>query len=131
MDPDIPDNLVSECAPNDAGQLYCDGWRVLDARASISDRYPDVVQKIRILDLSPEIPNDTISFSSEFPDDLKQVVMHGLVTFLGTEECAQSLCNEKFYDWTSASPIYDTNFDGVRLLVKYFHITLDNLEDWD
>jgi basic membrane protein A len=127
MSPDIPDDLIADCAPNEEGQLWCGGYRVLDARAAITEEAPDVVQKVRILGLSPEIPNDTMSFSPDFPEELKQKIMEGVTAFIGTDACEQSLCNEKFYDWTGAGPILDENFDGVRILVESLGITLENI----
>ena len=127
MPPDVPDDVIADCAVNEEGQLWCGEYRVLDARAAITDEAPDVVQKVRILGLSPEIPNDTLSFSPGFPEELRQVIMDGLITFIGTEECEQSLCNEKFYDWTGAGPINDENFDGIRILMEAQGITLENI----
>lgn len=125
--PDIPDELVPECGLNEDGKLYCGGYRVLDARAAITTEAPDVVQKVRILALSGEIPNDTMSFSPDFPESLKQVIMDALVAYIQTDACEETLCNEKFYDWTGAGPIFDENFDGVRLLMEAQGITLENL----
>ena len=127
MMPDIPDELVPECALNEEGKLYCGEYRVLDARAAISEEAPDVVQTVRILAISPEIPNDTLSFSPEFPEDLKTSIMEAVVAFIGTEACAESLCHEKFYDWTGAGPIYDENFDGIRILMAEQGITMENI----
>ena len=127
MPPDVPDELVPECAPNEEGQLWCGGYRVLDARAAITEEAPDVVQKVRILGLTPEIPNDTMSFSPDFPEDLKQTITDGVIAFLGTEACENSLCNEKFYDWTGAAPISDENFDGIRIMMEAQGITLENV----
>lgn len=129
MAPDVPDDVVADCAPNEEGQLWCGGYRVLDARAAVSDQSPDVVQKVRILTLSKEIPNDTMSFGPDFPDELKQGIIDAMVTFVSkdNEACANSLCNEKFYDWTGVDTIADENFDGVRILVAQQGITLENL----
>jgi phosphonate transport system substrate-binding protein len=126
MPPDIPDDLIAECAPTDDG-LFCGDYRVLDARSTITTEAPDVVQKVRILGLTDEIPNDTMSFSPEFPEDLKQTIMDGVTAFIGTEACEDSLCNERFYDWTAIGPIFDENFDSVRLLVEAQGITLENI----
>jgi basic membrane protein A len=127
MPPDVPDDVVADCAPNEEGQLWCDGYRVLDARSAITEEAPDVVQKVRILGLTPEIPNDTMSFSPQFPTDLKQKIMDAVIAFIGTDACAQSLCNEKFYNWTGAAPIYDENFDGIRIMMEAQGITLENI----
>lgn len=125
--PDIPDDLVEECGLNEDGKLFCGGYRVLDARAAIREDAPDVVQKVRLLALSPEIPNDTMSFSPEFPDDLKQVIMDAIVEYVGSEACKETLCNENFYDWTGAGPIFDENFDGVRILMAAQGISLETI----
>jgi phosphonate transport system substrate-binding protein len=129
MAPDVPDDVVDLCAPDEEGKLYCGDYRVLDARAAITEQSPDVVQKVRILTLSKEIPNDTMSFSPDFPDDLKQTIIDAMVDFVSQDNpaCADSLCNEKFYDWTGVAPIADENFDGVRILVAQQGITLENL----
>jgi basic membrane protein A len=127
MSPDVPDDVVADCAPNEEGQLWCGGYRVLDARSAITEEAPDVVQKVRILGLSPEIPNDTMSFSPDFPEELKQSIMEGMIAFIGTDACAQSFCNEKFYNWTGAAPILDENFDGIRIMMEAQGITLENI----
>jgi ribose transport system substrate-binding protein len=127
MSPDVPDEVVADCAVNEDGALYCGEYRVLDARASITEEAPDVVQKVRILGLSPEIPNDTMSFGPDFPEDLRQVIIDGVTAFVGTEACDQSLCHEQFYDWTGVGSIFDENFDGIRLLMAAQGITLENI----
>jgi phosphonate transport system substrate-binding protein len=127
MPPDVPDDLVSECAADEDGKLFCGGYRVLDARSAIVGEAPDVVQKVRILTLTPEIPNDTMSFSPQFPEKLKQTIMDAVIAFIGTDACEQSLCNEKFYNWTGAGPIYDENFDGIRIMMEAQGITLENI----
>jgi len=127
MSPDVPDEVVSECAVNEEGKLYCGEYRVLDARSAISEEAPDVVQKVRILALSPEIPNDTMSFSPDFPEDLKQTIMDAIVAYVLSDACEETLCNEKFYDWTGAAPVFDENFDGIRLMMEAQGITLENI----
>jgi len=127
MAPDIPDDLIEECAPNEDGKLYCGGYRVLDARAAISGEAPDVVQKVRILALSKEIPNDTMSFSPDFPMDLRTIIIDAITAYVGSEPCDETLCNERFYDWTGVGPIFDENFDGIRIMMEDQGITLENI----
>lgn len=127
MAPDVPDELVPDCGLNEAGKLFCGDIRVLDARSAIREEAPDVVQKVRILDISAEIPNDTMSFSPDFPEDLRQTIMDAVIAYVGSPACAETLCNENFYDWTGAAPIFDENFDGIRLLLESQGITLENI----
>jgi phosphonate transport system substrate-binding protein len=127
--PDVPDEVLDSCAPNADGEMWCGDYRVLDARSAVSGDAPDVMQEVRILTLSKEIPNDTMSFSPDFPDELKESIIDAVTEFvsLDNEACVQSLCSEQFYNWTAVGPIADENFDGVRILVAQQGITLEDL----
>ena len=120
-------DLLDECAPNDEGKLYCGDYRVLDARSSLATEAPDVVQVVGIVGITSEIPTDTMSFSPEFPADLKDVITAAVIDYIGSDACAETICNENFYDWTAAGPIADENFDGIRLLLEAQGITLENI----
>ena len=129
-DPDIPDELIPECAVNEEGRLFCGGYRVLDARQLIREEAPDVIQKLRILAISPEIPNDTMSWSPEFPEELRQPIIDALVEFLASDACQVEeslICSEDFYGWRAIGPIADENFDGIRILMEQQGITLENI----
>ena len=129
MAPDVPDDVVESCAPNEEDKLYCGDYRVLDARSAVIADAPDIVQKVRILTLSKEIPNDTMSFGPEFPEEMKQGIIDAMISFvsLDNQACVDSLCNENFYNWTAVDTIADENFDGVRILVAQQGITLESL----
>lgn len=127
MDPEVPVD-VSTCALNDdKSQLLCDGYRILDARANIREEFPDVVQKVRVLQLSPDIPNDTMSFSPEFPEDLRTQIEEALLDFAETEEWGQSIGSEDFYGWSGLEPATDADYDFVRLMVAESGTTLESL----
>jgi phosphate/phosphite/phosphonate ABC transporter binding protein len=128
--PDIPDELVPECAVDADDNLFCGGYRVLDARQTIRQEAPDVIQKVRILDLSNEIPNDTMSWSPEFPEELKEPIVQAILDYLASDACQVDealICSEDFYGWNAANPIFDENFDGVRILMEQQGITLENI----
>ena len=118
-DPEIPADLIPDCAPSDDGsKLMCDGWRVLDARAGLREEAPDVVQKVRILTISPEIPNDTLSFGPDFPSDLRDQISTALVEFAKTDAWNQSIGSQDFYGWTGINPAADEEYDVVRQMVR-------------
>jgi phosphonate transport system substrate-binding protein len=125
--PDVPDEFVGECALVE-GDVMCGGYTILDARFTIFEEAPDVIEKVRIVDLSPEIVNDTMSFSPDFPEELRQVLIDAITAFIETDErCYESLCAESFYAWTGVGPIFDENFDGIRLLMEAQGISLENI----
>jgi phosphonate transport system substrate-binding protein len=125
--PDVPDDLVADCAVNEEGQMWCGDYRVLDARTTIAEEAPDVIEKVRILALSDDIPNDTMSFSPDFPDALREIIIQAMTAYVGSEACDATLCNEQFYDWTGVAPIFDESFDGIRNLMEAQGISLENI----
>lgn len=134
--PQVPDDLVDLCAPTDEEDpdLYCgDDYRVLDARASAITDAPDIIQATRILEISPEIPNDTLSFGPDFPEDLRAEIEEALVAFAAecedNEDCAwnQSIGNQDFYGWTGIEPATDAEYDPLRQVVEVAGIELDDL----
>jgi phosphonate transport system substrate-binding protein len=125
---DVPADVIDSCAPNeDDSRLLCDGWRVLDARANIRTEAPDVVQQVRILSLSPEIPNDTLSFGPEFPEDLRDEIVQALFDFSQTEAWNESIGSQDFYGWTGIVEAEDAEYDFVRLMVEATGLTLENI----
>jgi phosphonate transport system substrate-binding protein len=132
--PDVPDDLVDSCAPDEEGDLFCgESFRVLDARASATEEAPDIVQQVRILDISPEIPNDTLSFGPDFPAELRAQIEEALLAFAAecedNEDCAwnDSIGNQDFYGWTGIEPATDAEYDELRKVVDTAGIDLDDL----
>lgn len=121
---DIPDDLVESCAINADDDLVCGDIRVLDARASVRTEAPDIIQKTKIAFISPEIPNDTLSFGSEFPADMRAEIEAALEAFAAecdtNDDCLwnQSIGSADFYNWTGISPATDDEYDFVRQMVQ-------------
>jgi len=129
--PDIPDEFLETCGPNeDLSRLFCGpnaDYRVLDARAGLREEAPDVVQALRILTISPEIPNDTLSFGPEFPKELRQIIVDALIAFSQTEAWGTSIGSQDFYGWTGIEAATDEEYDFIRLMVEAAGITLENI----
>lgn len=133
-DPDVPADLLDSCGPNAEGRLFCgESFRVLDARASAVTDAPDIVQQVRILAISPPIPNDTLSFGPDFPADLRAQIEEALVAFAAecedNEDCAwnDSIGNQDFYGWTGIEPATDAEYDELRKVVETAGISLEDL----
>ena len=133
--PDVPEELVESCAPTPEEELWCgDNYRVLDARASATTEAPDIVQAVRILEISPGIPNDTLSFGRDFPKDLRIQVVDALVAL--SAECATdencvwntSIGSEDLYGWTGIEPATDAEYDPLRAVVEVAGLGLDDLD---
>ena len=124
---DIPDDVIDSCAVNADDRLMCGEWRPLDARPNIRAEAPDVIQKVRILTLSAEIPNDTLSFGPDFPADLRAEIEAALLAFAETEAWGESIGNNDFYGWTGILPATDAEYDMVRKMVAAAGLTLEGL----
>ena len=123
---EIPDEAVPDCGPSDDGsKLLCDGYRILDARANIRTEAPDVIQKVRILAVSQAIPNDTLSFSPDFPADLRSQISEALVAFSQTDAWGESIGSNDFYGWTGIEPATDAEYDFVRSMVEATGYTIE------
>lgn len=125
---EVPAETIPNCAPDAEGKkLLCDGWRVLDARANIRSEAPDVVQKVRILAISPAIPNDTMSFGPDFPADVRAQIEAALIAFAQTDAWGESIGNNDFYGWTGIDTATDAEYDFVRSMVEATGLTLEDL----
>jgi phosphonate transport system substrate-binding protein len=126
--PDIPDDLIDSCALTDDGKaIVCGNLRVRDARANIREAAPDVIQKLRILEISPDIPNDTLSFGPDFPADVRSQIETALVAFAQTDAWTESIGNQDFYNWTGITPATDAEYDFIRSMVEATGLTLEGL----
>jgi phosphate/phosphite/phosphonate ABC transporter binding protein len=100
---------------------------VLDARCTVMETAPDVFEKTRVLTLSPQIPNDTMSFSPEFPEDLRQAITDAMVEFAASEACQESICSDDFYSWSGLEPVDDSFYDPVRSLIDVLGYTEEDI----
>ena len=115
--PEPYDLTVDESFVNDDG-LFVGEVQVLDARESVRETAPDIIDQVRILRLSAPIPNDTLSFGPEFPEELRTQIIDALIAFSATEAWAQSIGSRDFYGWSGLEPVPDSAYDPVRLLIN-------------
>ncbi len=99
-----------------AGGPAANGYGVRDARASIFDDYPEIFDETKILLLSRPYPNDMIAFGDQFPISAFNPVINGLLDFINSDACDQSVCASDFYQWDGAQTVEDSFYDVVREL---------------
>lgn len=76
----------------------CDaGATFVDARSNVEDDLPDVKDKVLVLEVSPEIPNDTISFGKDVPAELREDVVAALLE-IANDETMVEILNDT-YSW--------------------------------
>ena len=91
----------------------CDaGATFVDARGNIADEYPDVNDKILVIEESAEIPNDGLQFIKDFPADMRAEIVQAFVEIMATEE-GQEAMNQS-YSWAEVIEKDDSFYDGFR-----------------
>ena len=103
------------------------GYRILDARASVVETAPDIFEQTRILALTDQIPNDSVSFGPEFPLATASDIVAALVEFTASEACLESICSQDFYSWTGLEPVGDSFYDPVRNAMDQLGITEEDI----
>lgn len=89
---------------------------IKDARMLLKTQFPDIFDKVKILQLTGPIPNDPISIRKDLPEDLKKKICDSLIKYIRTEEGKQTL--HKLYHITDFKAASDKDYDKVRDYLK-------------
>jgi phosphonate transport system substrate-binding protein len=108
-------------------QAFIGDFIIRDARANVIEQYPDVCDQVKIIGLSDQIPNDTVSFVKDFPQDLKDKIMDGLIAYSKSDEGKTVLANKDFYDITGFEKVKDSFYDPVRNFITMLGIKEDEI----
>jgi phosphonate transport system substrate-binding protein len=94
-------------------QVYngdCDAGATFSAaRTGIEEEFPDVLEQVVVLATTSDIPNDSVSFISNFPAEMRATVVAALLEIAGSPEGQEALntlynietlveSNDAFYD---------------------------------
>lgn len=88
----------------------------MDAREKLADTHPDVFDKIRIVDFTDWIPNDTVTFRNQLPADLDTKVADALFNFAASKDGKAIL--KALYDIDGLERATDKDYDVVRTTLK-------------
>jgi len=89
---------------------------IQDARHLVKTQYPDVEEKVEILKLTDDIPNDPIVFRKDLPESMKSAILEAFLKMVKTEDGRMAFKN--IYGVTDISPTTDKAYDGIREMVK-------------
>jgi phosphonate transport system substrate-binding protein len=121
---------VDEPFINDEGDLFVGEVRILDARDAVAETAPDIIEAVRILKISNPIPNDTMAFGPDFPEELRDEIREALVTFAEENPEAwenSALGSDDGYNWSTLQEIQDSVFDSVRLQFEILGLTEEDV----
>jgi phosphonate transport system substrate-binding protein len=90
------------------------GLMIRDARVAAMATNPKAVEDVAILALTERIPNDTVSFVKDFPQDMRDTIVQALIDYAATDEGQAVLADPDFYDITGFGRVDDSYYDPVR-----------------
>ena len=90
--------------------------RIQDARRLLFQQYPDVAEKIKVVQLTASIPNDPIVFRKELTEAMKTSIADALVAMMGTKDGYDAW--HSTYGATGFKKITDEIYGPVRMIFQ-------------
>jgi len=128
-DTDFAQQVEAGSHNNVVTQVYngdCDaGATYVDARSSIETDFPDVKEKVAVLATTSDIPNDTVSFTKDFPTDLRDQIVTALLDIAATDEGKEAL--NTLYSIEGLEKTEDSFYDVFRAELSKAGINIEEL----
>ena len=90
--------------------------KMQDARRLVLSQYPDVERKIKIVELSSEVPNDPIVFRRDLPEDMKRTLVDALIKFASSADGQRVL--KELSSITGLEPVTDATYADTLKDIK-------------
>jgi phosphonate transport system substrate-binding protein len=132
LNPDTDLGQVVDAGSHDASVagVYngdCDaGSSYVDARGTIEEDYPDVMDVIQVIEISADIPNDGVQFVSGFDAELQAQIVDALLAIAETEEGQEAL--DVAYSWNALEKQDDTFYDPFRQMLDAAGVSVEDFE---
>lgn len=128
-DKDFAQQIEAGSHNNVVTQVYngdCDAGATFDdARSSVEADLADVKEKVVVLATTTDIPNDNVSFTKDFPQDMRDQIANALVEIAGTEEGKTAL--NTLYSIESLQKADDSFYDTFRADLSKAGIDIESL----
>lgn len=89
---------------------------IQDARRLVRAQYPDVEEKIEILKLTHEIPNDPVVFRKDMSDEIKKAITEAFIAM--TKDVEGKAAFKNIYEVTEIQRATDKDYDPIREMMK-------------
>jgi phosphonate transport system substrate-binding protein len=131
VDPDTGLAEVVDAGSHDAvaAAVYngdCDvGATYVDARSTIEEDYPDVMEQTVVIALEPDIPNDGVQFQPSVEQELRTQIVDGLLAIAATEAGVEAL--DTAYSWQELIKAEDSYYDAFRQILQAAGVQAEDL----
>jgi phosphonate transport system substrate-binding protein len=102
------------------------GSSYVDARGTIEEEHPDVMDVVKVIHQSVAIPNDGVQYSSGVTRELRDVLNAAMLAIIATEEGEEAF--NTAYSWSALEPHDDTFYDPFRQLLDAAGINAADLQ---
>lgn len=130
-DTDLAAQVEAGSHPNVALAVYqgdCDaGATYVDARDNIEDEYSDVNEKVLVIAVSDEIPNDGLQFIKDFPADMRENIVNAFLEIMASEEGLAAMGDA--YDWDELIEKDDSFYDPFRATLEAAGVSVEELAE--
>ena len=97
----------------------------VDARTRIEKDHPDVMEKIAVIEVSVNIPNDGVQFHPSVSQELRDKIVNALLEIVATEKGKEAL--NTAYQWTALEKHKDDFYDPFRQVLQAAGIKAQDL----
>jgi phosphonate transport system substrate-binding protein len=131
IDPDTAFSQTIEAGShnNVVTQVYngdCDaGATFADARTGIEEEFPDVLEQVVVLATTSDIPNDSVSFISDFPEETRAEIVSALMDIAASPEGQEAL--NTLYNIEGLVESSDSFYDTFRADLSRAGINIEDL----
>ncbi len=103
----------------DAGACY------VDARTRIEKDYPDVMEKVVVIDVTADIPNDGVQFIPSMDAEMRSTIVKALLDIIATDKGKEALGTA--YQWNDLAEHDDTFYDPFRQVLQASGLSIQDL----
>lgn len=103
----------------DAGVTY------VDARVTVVDEFPDVMDQVVVIAETAEIPNDTLAYAPHLPDELREQLTQAMLN-VSRDDDQQELLNLLF-GWDTLTGTSDASFNAFRRQLSAAGVDVEDL----
>lgn len=101
------------------------GATFVDARTTVEKQHPDVMDKVVVINVSADIPNDGVQFIPSMPQEMRDKIVNGLLAIAGTEAGKEAL--NTAYHWRDLKTIDDHFYDPFRQVLQASGMNIEDL----
>ncbi|MFA7566854.1 MAG: phosphate/phosphite/phosphonate ABC transporter substrate-binding protein [Alkalispirochaeta sp.] len=92
------------------------GATFVDARGNVEEDFPDVYDRVKVVEVSIPIPNDGVQFHPSVPEEIRERIVTALLDIAETDEGVEALSTA--YQWQALERHGDDFYDPFRQVLQ-------------